>query len=97
MKVGDETGESIEIKQGMRKGCVVSPDFFSLYTQLAVLKLNESEGIKISGNIVNNIRYSDDMVLIADSEEKLQALISKLDEECRRMGLKINIGRSKAM
>ena len=59
--------------------------------------LNDMEGIKITEKNINSIRYADDMVLIADSEEKLQDLVSNLDEECRRMGLKINIDKTEAI
>ena len=55
------------------------------------------EGTKIGGKNVNNIKYVDDMVLIEDSKMKLQELVSNLDEKCRRIGLKVNIGKTRVM
>ena len=97
VKVGDDTSEWIEIQQGVRQGCVLSPDLFSLYTQLVMNELKDLEGVKIGGRNINNIRYDDDMVLISDSEEKLQVLMQKLSEECTKMGLKINESKTESM
>ena len=55
---------------------------FSLHTQLVMDELAEFDSIKIGGRNVNNIRYADDMVLIADSEEKLQILVTNLQDHC---------------
>ena len=57
--------------------------------------LEHLEGIKIGGINMNNIRYADDTVLLADSEEKLQHLVAVLHQECRIKGLKINTGAGK--
>ena len=51
----------------------------------------------VEGNNLNNIRYADDTVLIADTNAKLQRLIDKLDVECNRMGLKVNIVKTEVM
>ena len=55
--------------------------------------LEDLEGISIGGRKVNNIRYADDTVLIADSEKKLKALMNKLKDECESKGLRINIDK----
>ena len=60
------------IQRGVRQGCVLSPDFFSLYGEIILRSILNEEGIQIGGRNINNIRYADDTVLIADSEEKLQ-------------------------
>ena len=87
----------MNIEKGVRQGCVLSPDLFSLYTQLALDELAELDGIKIGGRNVNNIRYADDMVLIADSEEKLQSLVTNLHDQCRMKGLRINRSKTEVM
>ena len=85
----------IEIKKGVRQGCILSPDLFSLYSQKAMDELEELDGVRVGGVNVNNIRYADDTVLIADSEEKLQQLVETLNEACTVRGLHINLGQGK--
>ena len=58
-------------------------------------EMADLEGMKVGG--MNIIRYADDKVLIADTEEKLQRLVDRLDEECRGVGLKINIDKTEVM
>ena len=55
----------------MRQGCVLSPDLFSLYTQIILEEMSELPGIRIGGRNINNIRYADDMVMMAETEEGL--------------------------
>ncbi|XP_045129077.1 uncharacterized protein LOC123514883 [Portunus trituberculatus] len=57
-------------------------------------EMADLEGMKMGGMNINNIRYVDDTVLIADTEEKLQKLVDQFDVGCRRVGLKINIGKT---
>ena len=52
-------------------------------------------GIKIAGRNVNNLRYADDTTLMAESEEELQSLLMKLKEESKKVGLKLNIQKTK--
>ena len=54
-------------------------------------------GIKIAGRIINNLRYADDTTLMAKSEEKLKSLLMKLKEESEKVGLKLNIQKTKIM
>ena len=97
LKVGDDKSEWVDIKRGVRQGCVLSPDLFSLYSQAVMNELEDIEGVKVGGSNINNIRYADDTVLIADTNARLQSLVDKLDVECNRMGLKINIGKREVM
>ena len=97
VRVGEDTSESVNIERGVRQGCVLSPDLFSLYTQIVMEELREMDGVRMGGKNINNIRYADDMVMIAETEEKLQSLIDRLQEECWRMGLRINIGKTEVM
>ena len=71
VRVDDDKNGWVNIEKGVRLGYVLSLDLFSLYTQLMMNKLAELDGIKVGGRNVSNIRYADDMVLIADTEEKL--------------------------
>ena len=54
-------------------------------------------GIKIAGRNVNNLRYADDTTLMAESEEKLKSLLMKVKEESEKVGLKLNIQKTKIM
>ena len=54
-------------------------------------------GIKIVGRNINNLRYADDTTLMADSEEELKSLLMKVKEESEKVGLKLNIQKTKIM
>ena len=61
-------------------------------------RLEEAQaGIKIAGRNINNLRYVDDITLMADSEEELRSLLIKVKEESERVGLKLNIQKTKIM
>ena len=96
MRIENEMTGWIEVKRGVKRGCIFPsppPDLFSLYSQVVMNALEDLEGISIDGRNVNNIRYADDTVLIADSEKKLQALINKLKDERECKGQRINIDK----
>ena len=54
-------------------------------------------GIKIAGRNINNLRYADDTTLITESEEELKSLLMKVKEDCEKVGLKLNIQKTKVM
>ena len=60
-------------------------------------ELEDLEGIKVGGRNVNCIRYADDTVLVADSQEKLQRLVTALEIACTEKGLKINFNKTETM
>ena len=97
VRIEEDKSNWVNIERGVRQGCVLSPDLFSLYSQAVIDKMADMEGIKVGGMNINNIRYADDTVIIADTEEKLQSLLDRLNVECRAMGLKINIGKTEVM
>ena len=97
VRIGEDKSEWTRIERGVRQGCVLSPNLFSLYSQVIMDGLGEYEGLRVGGRNINNIRYADDTVLIADSEEKLQRLVDGLSEECRRYGLSVNKQKTEVM
>ena len=95
--IGGHKTNWVEIRRGARQGCVISPDFFSLYGQKCMEDLEELEGIRVGGQNINNLRYADDTVLVADTKDKLQALVNALGEACSSRGLKINFNKTEVM
>ena len=75
IRVDNEVSQYQPIKRGVRQGCVMSPDLFSLYSENIFRNIENMEGINIGGRCINNIRYADDTVLIADNEQDLQNLV----------------------
>ena len=71
----------------------VSLDFFLLHSRLEEAQI----GIKIAGRNINNLRYADDTTLITESEEELKSLLMKVKEEGEKVGLKLNIQKTKIM
>ena len=97
VRVENDESTRQEIKRGVRQGCVLSPDLFNLYSEVIMRDLTELEGIKFGGRNLNNIRYADDTVLIADSEDKLQRLVQTLVQASGERGLKLKISKTKVM
>ena len=62
------------------------------------MQLDEAQaGFQIAGRNINNLRYADDTTLMAESEEKLESLLMKVKEESQKVGLKLNIQKTKIM
>ena len=82
------------------QGCILSPCLFNFYAEYIRRNagLDETQaGIKIAGRNINNLRYADDTTLMAESEEELKSLLMKVKEESEKVGLKLNIQKSKIM
>ena len=78
----------------------MSPSLFNLYAQYIIRNAGLEEpqtGIKIAGRNFNNLRYTDDSTLMAESEEELKSLLMKVKEESERTGLELNIQKTKIM
>ena len=79
---------------------MLSPCLFNLYAEYIMRNsgLDEAQaGIKIAGRNINNLKYADDTTLMAESEKELKSLLMKVKEESERVGLKINIEKTKIM
>ena len=78
----------------------MTPCLFNLYTEYITRNagLEEAQaGIKTAGRNINNLRYADDTILMAESEEELKRLLMKVKEESEKVGLKLNIQKAKIM
>ena len=90
----------LPIGKGVRQGCILSPCLFNLYTEYIMwnARLDEAQaGIKISRRNISNLRYAEDTTLMAESEEELKTLLMKVKEESEKVGLKLNIQKTKFM
>ena len=100
VRTGHGTADWFQIGTGVCQGCVLSPCLFNLYTEYITRNagLDEAQaGIKIAGRNINNLRYADDTTLMAESEEELMGLLMKVKEESEKVGLKLNIQKTKIM
>ena len=70
IRVENKLGEWVPIQKGLRRGCVMSPDLFSLHSEQIMSTVQDLEGVQIGDMNINNLRYADDTALIADSNEK---------------------------
>ena len=89
-----------KIGEGVCQGCILSPCFFNLYAEYIMRNagLEDAQaGIKIARRNINNLRYVDDTTLTAESEEELKSLLMKVKEESEKVGLKLNLQKTKIM
>ena len=97
ISINGDLSEWAQIKRGVRQGCVLSQNLFSLYAENIMRRIVQTQSIKINGSSKNNIRYADDTVLMADSTEDLQKLLTSLQSESANRGLTINKKKTKIM
>ena len=100
VRTGHGTTDWFQIGKGVCQGCILLPRLFNLYAEYIMrnARLEEAQaGIKIAGRNVNNLRYADDTTLMAESEEELKSLLVKVREESEKVGLKLNIQKTKIM
>ena len=100
VRTGHGTTDWFRIGKGVRQGCILSPSLFNFYAEYIMRnsRLEEAQaGIKIARRNINNLRYADDTTLMAESEEELQSLLMKVKEQNEKVGLKLNIQKTKIM
>ena len=92
--------DRFQIGKGVCQRCIFSPCLFNLYAEYIMRNtgLEEAQAeIKVPGKIINNLRYADDTTLMEESEEGLKTLLMKVTEESEKVGLKLNIQKTKIM
>ena len=93
-----KTSNAFKIRKGVRQGDTISPKLFNAVLQEIFKKLNwEEKGIKIDGEFINHLRFADDIVLLASTFEELQEMLQELNKESKRVGLKMNLSKTKTM
>ena len=100
VRTGHGTTDWLQIGKGVCQGCILSPCFFNLCAEYIMRNagLEEAQaGMKIAGRNIKNLRYADDSPLMAESEKELKSLLMKVKVESEKVGLKLNIQKTKIM
>ena len=100
VRTGHGTTDWFQIRKGVHQGCMLSPHLFNLHAEYIMgnTGLDEAQaGIKFAGRNINNLRYADYTILMAESEEELKNLLMKLKKESEKVGLKLNIQKANIM
>ena len=100
LRTGHGKIDWFQIGKEVRQGCILSPYLFYLYAEYIMKNAGMEEaqaGIKIARRNINNLRYADDTTLMAESEEEQNSLLMKVEEESKKVGLKLNIQKTKIM
>uniref|UniRef100_A0AC11DSW3 Uncharacterized protein n=1 Tax=Ovis aries TaxID=9940 RepID=A0AC11DSW3_SHEEP len=100
VRIGREITDWLLIGKGVHQGCILSPCLFILFAEYIMRNagLDEAQaGIKIAGRNMDNLRYAEDTILMAESKEELKRLLMKVKEEIEKVGLKLNIQKTKIM
>ena len=94
------TMDRFKIGKGIYQGCILSLCLFNIYSEYITWNtgLDDSQtGIKIAGRNINNLKYADDITLMAESKEEPRSLLMKVKEESEKAGLKLNIQKRNFM
>ena len=94
-----ETTDWFKIGKEVYQGCILSPCLFNLYAEYSAYsaRLDDSQaGIKIAKRNINNLRYADDIALMAESKEELKSLLTRVKEDSDKAGLKLNIQKKRS-
>ena len=100
VRTGHGTTDWFQIGKGVCQGCILSPYLFNFYADYIMRNtgLDEAQtGIKISGRNINHLRYADDTTFMAESEKELKSFLMEVKEESEKVGLKLNIQKTKIM
>ena len=100
VRTGHGTTDWLQIGKGVHQGYILSPCLFNLYAEYIMRNsgLEEAEaGIETARRNINNLRYADDTTLMAESEQELKSLLMKVKEESEKVGLKLNVQKTKIM
>jgi len=99
VRVAGTLSHGFRVKRGVRQGCVLSPHLFNILAEMVMREALEGfdGGIQIGGRRVTNLRYADDIILLARSEIELQEMVDRLDTASKKYSLLINEEKTKTM
>ena len=98
VKVGSKLSREFRIKQGVRQGCPLSPTLFNCFINELIVSLESlGLGVQVGQKLIDGLLYADDVVLMAESPEALQAMITKVEEFSRKWRMELNLKKSEVM
>jgi len=99
VKVAATPSEWFRVEKGVQQGCVLSPYLSSILAEMVMREILDGfqGGLQIGGRIVTNLRYADDIILLATSKAELQELVDHLDRVSRKYNLLINVDKTKVV
>ena len=99
VRTGHGTTDWFQNGKGVPQDCILSPCLFNLYAEYVMQNagLDEAQAGIIAKRNINNLRYTDDITLMAESEKELKSLLMKFKEESKKVGLNLNIQKTKIM
>ena len=100
VRTGHGTTDWFQIGKGVGQGCILSHCLFKLYVEYIIINTGwdeEQAGINLVGRNINNFRYAHDTTLMAESRKELKSLLMKVKVESEKVGLKLNIQKTKIM
>lgn len=90
--------DPVFIRRGVRQGDTISPKLFTAALEEIFKNVDwEEKGINVNGKRLNHLRFADDIILISDNNQDIQDMMTQLDQESRKMGLKMNLSKTKIM
>ena len=99
VRTDDHTSAWFKVKKGVRQGCNLSPCLFNILAEQIMRKAlaGFAGGFRIGGRTINNLRYADDIVLLATTPEELQELVKQVASAAEEYGMSINVTKTKVM
>ena len=99
VQVAGELTEKFDVKRGARQGCILSPALFNTYSEQIMRNAmaDNQTGTSIGGRKISDLRYADDVAILAESKEGLQSILQKISNESKLFDLHMNLKKTKVM
>ena len=99
VKKGSIKTDSFTTERGIIQGCPLSPHLFNIFLEKIMQEAlaDYPGGVRIAGEIINNLRYADDIILVGETEEEVKQMLDAMEEVCRKYKLEINVDKTKVM